>query len=168
MGFLSFLQDLFSRKEYGIPSTTINGEHVRSRAEQRIADYFTRNNIRYVYEKEIQNGLIFKHTFARPDFYLPDYDVCVEYWGLVDASSSYRRYMKKKMAQYHRSHIKFISLYPRNMDNLDWIFRAKLKEVTGSTLTSKPQMIETRYCPLCGRRVEPSDKFCAMCGSKLA
>ena len=39
------------KKQYGIASVTSNGENVRSIGEKKIADYFSRNNIKYVYEK---------------------------------------------------------------------------------------------------------------------
>jgi hypothetical protein len=42
--------------------------------------------------------------------------------------------MKWKMRQYHELGVKFISLYPRNLANLDWIFGKKFKEVTGRDL----------------------------------
>ncbi len=75
MGLLEDLKTLFAEeeKEYGVPSTTLRGEAVKSRAEKQIADYFAENGIRYVYEWKAQtNALIFKRTFAHPDFYLPD------------------------------------------------------------------------------------------------
>ncbi|TET19324.1 hypothetical protein E3J74_07105 [Candidatus Bathyarchaeota archaeon] len=128
------------KREYGIKSVTARGEEVRSLAERRIADYFMRNNIDYVYEKDaIAKGLFFDSKISTPDFYLPDYDVYVEYWGLVDADDNwtrerYTRSMKRKMAIYYRNNIKFISLYPRNLENLDWIFRRKFKKVTGFEL----------------------------------
>jgi DNA helicase-4 len=75
---------------------------VKSIGERRIADYFERNNIRYVYEKEARtNALFFSSKISNPDFYLPDYDVYVEYWGLVNADDNhtrtrYVRSMKRK------------------------------------------------------------------------
>lgn len=130
------------KPQYGTKSVTLNGEEVKSIAERKIADYFRRNNIKYVYEKELRKiGLFHDYTICCPDFYLPDYDVYVEYWGLVDADDEYtrKRYvrnMKQKMAIYYENKIKFISLYPRNLDNLDWIFRTKLKQVTGYELAN--------------------------------
>ncbi len=130
------------KPQYGIKSVTLNGEEVKSIAERKIADYFRRNNIKYVYEKEARkSGLFFDHKISCPDFYLPDYDVYVEYWGLVDADDDYTRKqyvrnMKRKMAIYYKNKIKFISIYPRNMNNLDWIFRTKFKKVTGYELTN--------------------------------
>ncbi|MGD0145920.1 MAG: hypothetical protein ABSB53_03590 [Nitrososphaerales archaeon] len=170
MGLLSFLQDLFSNREYGAPSTTLQGERVKSRAEQRIADYFTRNGIKYVYEKGAQtDALIFKQTFAHPDFYLSDYNVYVEYWGLVDTSKEYQRNMKWKMAQYHKNGIKFISIYPRNMENLDWIFRAKFRKTLGLELP-KPSgngQRAARYCSSCGASITPLSRFCTKCGKTI-
>ncbi len=113
---------------------------VRSRAEQLIADYFDQHKIRYEYESEIVSGFwIFAERVSRPDFYLPDYDVYVEYWGMVDVDDErkrgeYVRAMKYKMARYHGLGIKFISIYPKNMKHLDWIFRKKFKEITGIDL----------------------------------
>jgi hypothetical protein len=42
--------------------------------------------------------------------------------------------MKWKMRRYHELGVKFISIYPRNLKNLDWVFRTKFKEVTGRAL----------------------------------
>ena len=119
-------------RQYGHLSETNNGEIVRSNSERVIADYFSSLNIRYEYERKIRG-------IGKPDFYLPDYDVYVEYWGLVDADdysvkNEYVKTMKWKMAQYHSRNIKFISIYPRNMNNLDWIFKKKFENVTGKKL----------------------------------
>lgn len=131
-----------SRPEYGVQAVTQRGEEVKSLAERRIADYFSRNNIKYVYEREARGkGLLFDYKISSPDFYLPDYDVYVEYWGLVDADhgptrANYVRNMKRKMALYYQNRIRFISIYLSNLENLDWIFRAKFKKVTGFELPS--------------------------------
>jgi len=128
------------KREYGVKSVTTRGEEVRSIAERKIADYFAKNNIHYVYEREAKGkDLFFDYRISSPDFYLPDYDVYVEYWGLVDAEDEqtrkqYIKKMKWKMAQYHQNNIKFISIYPDNLKNLDWIFRRKFKKVTGFEL----------------------------------
>ncbi len=137
---LIFLRGLKPRKEYGIKSVTLRGETVKSVGEKRIADYFEKNNIRYVYEQEARaKSLFLSHKISSPDFYLPDYDVFVEYWGLVNADDDwtrarYVRNMKRKMAIYYRHNIKFISIYPDNLENLDWIFRRKFKKAAGYEL----------------------------------
>ncbi len=121
------------RHGYGVESVTLNGERVKSIGEKRIADYFKKSNINYVYEQFLS------YRIGSPDFYLPDYRVYVEYWGLVKADDSwarakYVRSMRRRMAIYHRNNIKFISIYPDNLENLDWVFRAKFRKVTGIEL----------------------------------
>ena len=139
---LAFSEDSKPKREYGVRSVTVRREEVKSIAERKIADYFVRNNINYVYEREAKGKfLFFDYKISSPDFYLPDYDVYVEYWGLVDSDDSltraqYVKNMKRKMAIYHQNNIKFISIYPRNLKNLDWIFRRKFKKVTGFELSN--------------------------------
>jgi DNA helicase-4 len=144
MGLLDILFEIaFPRRQYGTPSNTRLGVQVRSRAEQRIADYFDSIGLRYEYEKELEAGIwIFTKKVSAPDFYLPDYDVYVEYWGMLNVENNYdrRKYgrvMKYKMARYHQLGVKFISLYPDNLKNLDWIFRKKFKKLTGAELPRK-------------------------------
>jgi hypothetical protein len=119
-------------KSYGVISITNRGEPVRSIGEKIIADYFHANNINYVYEAH-------KFGWAIPDFYLPDFNVYVEFWGLVNADDNwtrerYVRDMKRKMAMYYKHNIRFVSIYPDNIQNLDWIFRTKFRETTGYNL----------------------------------
>src|SRR2546425_13185484 len=88
MGLLSWLNDLFgSHEEYGTPSVTLTGQPVRSKAERVIADYFTRHGIPYYYEAKATTNdwFIFKTKISRPDFFLPQYNLVVEYWDLVDS-----------------------------------------------------------------------------------
>ena len=172
MGLLDDIAKLFAQeeKEYGTPSTTLRGEKVKSKAEKQIADYFANSDIRYAYEWKAQtNAVIFKRTFAHPDFYLPDYNVYVEYWGLVSASKDYRRIMKWKMKQYSENNIRFISIYPDNLQNLDWIFRAKFRKVVGMNLpaTAEVKSSDARFCTSCGSPVVAPGRFCMKCGRTI-
>jgi DNA helicase IV len=144
MGLLDDLFEIvFPRKQYGSQRTTKLGVQVRSRAEEQIADYFDSIGLCYQYEQEIETGIwIFKEKVSAPDFYLPDYDVYVEYWGMVNVENDYdrnkyQRAMKYKMARYYDLGIKFVSIYPDNMKNLDWVFRKKFQKVTGIDLPRK-------------------------------
>ncbi len=141
MNLLRALIGLFSpSNKYGKSCVTLQGERVKSKAEKIIADYLYRNHIRYEYEKVARtHAWIFSKEISRPDFYLQDYDVYVEYWCLLDVEirrkrSEYQHNMRWKMAQYHKNKIKFVSLYPSNLNNLDWIFKTKFREVTGINL----------------------------------
>jgi hypothetical protein len=155
-------------KTYGGVVKTERGEVVRSNSEKRIADYFYRNKIGYAYELEAVSRAGRRRRISRPDFYLTDYGVYVEFWGLVDAEdpklrANYERTMRWKMAQYHRNGIKFISLYPSDLSNLDGAFRYKLQKVSGRIqATSIP-----RFCYKCGVPTTPSESYCGSCGVKL-
>ena len=160
-------------KTYGGLTHTQRGEVVRSNSERTIADYFHRNDIRYVYEQDAMNRRN-SRRISRPDFYLPDYGIYVEYWGMLGVEDSrvrsrYERSMKWKTAKYHRNHIKFISIYPNNMSNLDWVFRAKFKEVTGYDLpTRRSEVVSSRYCTNCGISIGLGSMYCQNCGNRIA
>jgi superfamily I DNA/RNA helicase len=57
--------------------TTLDGTKVRSKSEQFIADWFFRNNIRYVYEGKRQ--VTEKGFTFQPDFYLPEANIYIEH-----------------------------------------------------------------------------------------
>jgi DNA helicase IV len=157
----------FGRREsYGRPSVTQRGEVVRSNSERVIADYFSRNGIRFAYEHPAMSRWGFRRI-SRPDFYLPDYSVYVEFWGLVNlpnnfAKSMYERSMRWKIAQYRRNGIRFVSLYPSELGNLDSAFRPKLEQAVGRAFIP-PQS----FCTNCGKPVSPPGMFCIGCGTKL-
>ncbi len=126
----------FGRREaYGAPAVTQLGEVVRSNSERVIADYLTGSGVKYLYEKPARTrwGL---RRISRPDFYLPDYGVYIEYWGLVNlpnnsARGRYERSMRWKMDQYRRNGIRLVSLYPSDLHDLDAAFRPKLEQASG-------------------------------------
>jgi len=57
--------------------TTLDGTKVRSKSEQFIADWFFRNNIRYIYEGKRQ--VTEKGFTFQPDFYLPEANIYLEH-----------------------------------------------------------------------------------------
>ena len=58
-----------------------NGCYVRSKAERTIVNFFIDNGIRYEYERKY-NAMNGKTYY--PDFYLPDYNLFIEYFGMSD------------------------------------------------------------------------------------
>ncbi len=62
---------------------TLNGEVVKSRGEQIIANWFFYNGVKYKYEDEYQIQTADEaHRQYRPDFYLPDIDAYLEHWAV--------------------------------------------------------------------------------------
>ena len=94
---------------------TLRGEVVRSRSEKVIADWFSANGIRYAYEYPAfdRRGSV----IGRPDFYLPDYSVYVEYWGLVGVDRGYEKRMARKTERYLRNGVGVVSLYPGDLND---------------------------------------------------
>ena len=108
----------FDHNQYGVKSKTLRGEIVKSWSEKQIADYFFENRIKYTYEDQAKTQVsAFRGEISHPDFYLPDYQVYVEFWGSIDVGDlkerkRYRADMDWKKPQYANNGIKLIC--PRN------------------------------------------------------
>lgn len=78
------------------PPTTINNEVVKSYGEMDIANYLTQNGIRYIYEQPYEvDTRTSEYGQYYPDFYLPDYKVYIEYFG-INRSGEVPPYFKGK------------------------------------------------------------------------
>ena len=60
------------------PPTTLNQETVKSYGEMNIANYLIQNKVNYIYEEKYVN----EDLNYYPDFYLPDYKIYIEYFGI--------------------------------------------------------------------------------------
>ena len=90
----------------------------RSEGERRIAATLDRYGIPFVYEQKVtlnDNGRI--RTF-RPDFYLPDFNLYIEYYGRV-GNQDYDLRTAKKQAAYAANSINVVSIYPWDLLE-DW------------------------------------------------
>ena len=100
-----------------------DGTFVQSDGELKIADWLTARKIEYRYDERIR--IIDGHAI-RPDFYLPEFDVYIEYWGMD--TIDYKIGMLKKLKLYQQQGKKLISLYPEDKNNLDIILKSKLSK----------------------------------------
>lgn len=65
------------------PPTTLKRETVKSFGELEIANFLLINNVKYEYEANYKyNTYTDSHMQYKPDFYLPDYDIYIEYFGI--------------------------------------------------------------------------------------
>jgi hypothetical protein len=62
----------------------------------------------------------------RPDFYLPELDVYVEYWGMD--TPQYKMSMYKKQTLYQQEGKRLISIYPADLPRLGVLLAAKLRK----------------------------------------
>lgn len=100
---------------------TEGGQLVQSQGERLIADFLTRHHIAYRYDERLQ---IIDGYAIRPDYYLPEFDLYIEYWGLDTAR--YKIGMLKKQEIYQQQGKKLISLSYQDFPRLKEILRMKL------------------------------------------
>jgi DNA helicase-4 len=69
--------------------TTMLRENCKSLEEVQIANYLFLNGINYKYEEPYQHKTS-DNIYAqyKPDFYLPDYDIYIEHFGLIDRNNN--------------------------------------------------------------------------------
>ncbi|MCK4552687.1 hypothetical protein KAT80_00595 [Candidatus Pacearchaeota archaeon] len=110
--------------------------HYDSQKEEIIANYFKRKNIIYRHHPVIKlNKTFFGITIpflsvkVEPDFFLPEFEVFVEYWGMIDNKEYKNKSYDYKKKLYKTNDVEFISLYPKNLDNLDFVFTSKLLDL---------------------------------------
>ena len=103
---------------------TQDGTWVQSDGERRIAEILASENIRYRYDERFR---ILDGYAIRPDFYLPERDVYIEYWGMDTAD--YKIGMLKKQKLYQQQGKKLISLYPRDKPRMREMLLTKLEQL---------------------------------------
>ena len=99
-----------------------DGTVVQSEGERRIAEWLTGHGLTYRYDAKFR---IIGEFQIRPDFYLPELDVYVEYWGLD--TPQYKMSMFKKQTLDQQEGKRLISVYPADLPRLDALLTAKLR-----------------------------------------
>jgi hypothetical protein len=101
------------RKRYNAEYRTSDGHYVRSRAEVMIDDWLFNRHIAHAYERKLpvqENALC--------DFYLPQGNVYIEFWG-KEGDPAYARRMREKQEIYKRHNLQLISLTDDELYLLD-------------------------------------------------
>lgn len=101
------------RKRWPARYRTIDGHYVRSRAEWMIDVWLSHHGIAHAYERKLPIA-----ENAIPDFYLPQGNVYIEFWGKED-EADYARRMREKQEIYRRNGLRLISLTDAEMYSLD-------------------------------------------------
>jgi hypothetical protein len=121
------LRSIFRRKGISLSEDAVV---TRRREEDKweIADY--REEETYSIEKERRELKIYKKARIPMwcDWYLPDYDIYVEYWGMME-DASYRRTKERKIREYNRLQLKLLSIGSEDLNNLDEKLRKKFREL---------------------------------------
>jgi hypothetical protein len=99
-----------------------NGTVVQSDGERIIAEELSALGIAFRYDNRFR---IIKGYAIRPDFYLPEFDLYIEYWGM-DGNLDYEIGMMEKKKLYQQAGKKLVSLYAREKPRLREVLREKL------------------------------------------
>ncbi len=115
---------------------TQDGTWVQSDGERRICEILHTENLRYRYDERFR---IFNGYAIRPDFYLPELDIYIEYWGMDTAD--YKIGMLKKQKLYQQQGKKLISLYPKDKQQMRERLLEKLEtlKMTDPDATESPK-----------------------------
>jgi hypothetical protein len=98
-----------------------DGTLVQSDGERRIAEFLAREGIAYRYDERVR---IIDGYAVRPDFYLPEFDLYIEYWGMD--TIDYKIGMLKKLKLYQQEGKRVISVYREDKPHLEDVLRRKL------------------------------------------
>ena len=112
------------RKKYPADFRSENGVYVRSLSELLIANWLYANRIVFEYEREVFFPSCQK--YAHSDFYLSDYDLYVEFWGM-ESDEQYRAYKQWKELLYAENGYKLMSLSFHDLKVFRDSFMRKLK-----------------------------------------
>jgi hypothetical protein len=124
---------------------------LKSEGERRIADFLEKNSVKYNYEQGVLVNFPYdKPRLWYPDFYLPEFGVYIEYYGLV-GRQNYDRGIKIKEAVYSKMGLDVIPVYPWTFAD-DWggYLMKELEQVTIKRyrdLMTKPYWSQKRYSP---------------------
>ena len=107
-------------REYNAVDTHL----LRSSDEVRIDDWFHHNGIQH----EVERRVPVSNRLMYCDWYLPQGNVYVEYWGLTN-EEWYREARRVKERLYRQAHLDLRSIEPEDMANLDEILRYKFRDI---------------------------------------
>ena len=112
--------DEYGNKKY----SCVDGRKVRSLSEKIINDFFFNERIRVVYEKTLyytENG---EQKTLHPDFFLPDYDLYIEFNGLTNKDYLRKKeYAKKIYAELNKD---VLILVQEDLEDLEACLKPKL------------------------------------------
>ena len=114
-------KELLNKLQFVRMVTTLSGLAVRTRSEKRIADFLYRQGIAFEYEKE----LMFNGRRYIPDFYLPEMNIYIEFFGWSHIPS-YQNKVEEKMKIYKKSGIDCIYLFHKGSKILEEILEKEL------------------------------------------
>lgn len=110
-----------TKEKYAYSYLSDDGHPARSRGEQLIDNYLFNHDIKHAYEKVIVSEVSGNELTC--DWYLPDYDVYIEFWG-VENSKRYEDSKDYKLKIYKECGLELFELTPDDVNlRLDYCFQ---------------------------------------------
>ncbi len=123
-----------------------DGHVVKSRAEALIDNWLDREGIAHEYEP----SLTIEGNTIKPDWYISDADVYVEFWGfLARDNKEYDDRRKHKEELYARSNKKLVSITNGDLEDINTRVRQKLLKFLDENDFGKP-----KRCSQCGAALD--------------
>ena len=115
---------------------------VRSLSEYMVDEFFSRNGIRHEYEDVILKSVEKKYKY---DWYLPECDVYVEFFGY--SGKRYHQNTLDKIDFYRKHSLTMIALYPNDLADSSQTLLEKFQEYWVK-IAHRP------HCPSCGKMLD--------------
>ena len=98
-----------------------------SEGEEFIEEFFVDEQIKYEVQKEIRNLTGDNKDYRIADFYLPKYNIYVEFFGQWNVSVDHKGRYRDKKRVYEKNNIPCVYLYPENLGILKYTFSYRVK-----------------------------------------
>lgn len=108
--------------------------------EEAIKRSLLKNKIRYVREYIVENLKGDSKNYRAVDFYLPKYDVFLEFLGNWNTSIDHKERYREKMRVYAKNNVKAVYIYPNQLYNISWVLKKELEKIDAN---AKPYTKET-------------------------
>jgi len=97
--------------EQGLENKLQDTERYKSEGERRIAQTLNQYGIPFIYEPKLPLKTDNRPTTLRPDFYLPQHNLYIEFYGRA-GNQDYDKRTEHKQRTYAENNVKVLSIYP--------------------------------------------------------
>ena len=164
------------------PPVTIKNEKVKSYGELDIANYLTQNRVAYEYEKEYPiDTRTSEYGQYHPDFYLPKYDLYIEYFGInrqgmvpsfftgkngKSASETYQDGIKWKRELHRKNGTRMIEVYA--YEKLEEVLLSSLEEhLKAAGVVLMPMSAREMWAETAGTENQKLDRVAELFGTVI-
>jgi hypothetical protein len=107
-----------------------NAEEYISEGEIYIQEFLNQKDIDSIYNQRIDFLIGDSKAFRMADFYIPRYDLYIEFFGQWNTSDEHRERYREKRRIYDANNLACIYIYPENLGILDYLFNYRaMKEL---------------------------------------